>query len=89
MSDIQRHLDLGSRVVIVVTLCLFVAALFLKGLSHDLLLEGGVFLVSVKLIVMAYKNSVAEAQLSDRIDAVQATLARVEGLLDERRASER
>jgi len=33
-------------------------ALFTKGFTHDILLEAGVLLVSVKLIIMAYKNSV-------------------------------
>ena len=55
---LQEHFDSGSLVVIVVTLVLFVVALFLKGLTHDLLLEAGVFLVSAKLIMMAYKSSV-------------------------------
>jgi len=36
---------------------LFVLALFFTGLTHDILLEAGVFLVSVKLIIMAYKAS--------------------------------
>lgn len=78
MSDFQRHLDIGSRLVILVTFVLFVAALFIKGLGHDLLLEGGVFLVSVKLIMMAYKNSVATKQLNDRLDQLQVTLTRME-----------
>lgn len=51
-----RHLDLGSIIIILVTLALFVFALFVKGFTHDLLLEAGVFLVSVKLIVMAYRT---------------------------------
>jgi hypothetical protein len=34
----------------------FVTALFVKGFTHDLLLEAGVLLVSIKLIMMAYKN---------------------------------
>ncbi len=53
----NRYLDLGSIIVILITLVLFVAALFIKGFTHDLLLEAGVFLVSVKLIMVAYKNS--------------------------------
>lgn len=77
MADIQRHLDLGSRVVVVVTFVLFVAAIFIKGLGHDLLLEAGVFLVSVKLILMAYKSSVAASRLDDRLDELQATLTRL------------
>ena len=52
----REHFDLGSLTIIAVTFVLFVVALFAKGLTHDLLLEVGVFLVSVKLIVMAYKK---------------------------------
>ncbi len=51
-----RHFDKGGIIVIVITFILFTAALFVKGFTHDLLLEAGVFLVSVKLIMMAYKN---------------------------------
>ena len=53
----KKHLDLGSIIVILITLALFIAALFHKGFTHDLLLEAGVFLVSVKVIMMAYANS--------------------------------
>ena len=58
----RRHFDRGSIVVIVITFVLFVIALFTKGFTDDLLLEAGVFLVSVKLIMMAYKSSVAMNQ---------------------------
>lgn len=51
-----RYFDRGSIIVILITFILFTAALFVKGFTHDLLLEAGVFLVSVKLIMMAYKN---------------------------------
>jgi hypothetical protein len=54
----NRHIDIGSSVVIVTTFILFVVALFKKGFSHDLLLEAGVFLVSLKLIIMSYKNGI-------------------------------
>jgi len=74
--------------VIVITLSMFIAALFLKGLGHDLLLEGGVFLVSVKLIMMAYKSSVTATDLKERVDGVQTTLERIEGLLESKRQSE-
>ncbi len=53
----NRNLDLGSIIVILITLVLFIVALFIKGFTHDLLLEAGVFLVSVKLIMMAYRTS--------------------------------
>lgn len=54
----RKHFDTGSMIVIIVTFVLFTIALFTKGLTHALLLEAGVFLVSVKLILMAYQNSV-------------------------------
>lgn len=88
MPDIQRYLDIGSRLVILVTFVLFVAALFFKGLGHDLLLEAGVFLVSLKLILMTNKNSVAAKQMNDRLDDLQTTLKRMESLLDSTRLSD-
>jgi hypothetical protein len=88
MPDVQRHLDLGSKAVIALTFILFVAAIFFKGLGHDLLLEAGVFLVSVKLIMMAHKDSVVARQLAERLDELHATLTRLEGTLESRRPSE-
>jgi len=64
-------LDFGSYATIVVTLVLFVVALFVKGLTHDLLLEAGVFLVSVKLVLMGYKSSLAAEQLSDELGRIR------------------
>ncbi len=52
----HKYLDIGSIVVIIITLILFVFALYVKGLTHDILLEAAVFLVSAKLILMAYIN---------------------------------
>ncbi len=69
-----KHFDMASLVVIIITLCLFLAALFTKGFTHDLLLEAGVFLVSVKLIMMAYRNSVHTRILHEKIDAIYATV---------------
>jgi cobalamin biosynthesis protein CobD/CbiB len=54
---VRKHLDLGSIIILLITLVLFIAALFVKGLTHDILLEAGVFLVSVKVIMMAYNIS--------------------------------
>ncbi len=53
---IKKYLDIGSLVVIIITLVLFVFALHVKSLTHDILLEAGVFLISVKLIINTYKN---------------------------------
>ena len=78
MPDVQKSFDAGSLGIIAVTLVLFVAALFVKGLTHDLLLEAGVFLVSVKLIVMAYKNAVASQHLHEELSEIRETLQRIE-----------
>ncbi len=81
MAGTKKHVDLWSWIVMGLTSALFIAALFRKGLTHDVLLEAGVFLVSVKLIMMVYKNSVSATELKGRLDDVKATLARLEGLL--------
>ena len=57
------RLDVGSVVVMALTLALFIVALFTKGLTHDLLLEAGVFLVSVKLILLGYHNSACAREM--------------------------
>ena len=59
-----------------ITLGLFIAALFIKGLSHDLFLEAGVFLVSVKIIIMAYRHSVSIGHLDRKLDAILARLSK-------------
>lgn len=70
----NRYMDKGSFIVALITLGLFVAALFTKGLTHDLFLEAGVFLVSVKIIILAYNNGLAIGQLSEKLDMILVTL---------------
>lgn len=71
-----KHFDSGSVVVIVITFVLFAMALFTKGLTHDMLLEAGVFLVSVKLIMMAYKIGVKEENIMRELREIRALLER-------------
>ena len=78
MKTISKHFDSGSLAVIIITFILFALALFTKGFTHDLLLEAGVFLVSVKLILMAYKNSTSTQQVDSKLDAILARLDRLE-----------
>jgi hypothetical protein len=66
----KSHFDPWSVVVILLTLILFAVALVLKGFTHDLLLETGVFLVSAKLVLMSYKNSVASAEMRKQLNDV-------------------
>ena len=76
-----KYFDTGSLIVIVITFVLFAVALFVKGFTHDLLLEAGVFLVSVKLIMMAYQNSAY-------IEALDNELKEIKGLLKDEVAKE-
>jgi hypothetical protein len=80
VSTSSSHVDVASTIVIVVTFVLFAIAVFEKGLTHDLLLEAGVFLVSVKLILMNAKSNAAAATADARLRAIEAALARIEAL---------
>lgn len=64
-----------------ITLALFIIALFEKGLTHDLLLEAGVFLVSVKLVMAAYTGSVRTERLLNRLNDLEQGILRLEGLV--------
>jgi hypothetical protein len=72
----MKHIDTGSMIVIATTFILFVLALFVKGLAHEILLEAGVFLVSVKLIIMAYKASVTAENIERELKDVKEILTR-------------
>ena len=76
MKRYVQSLDTGSVVVLVVTVVFFGIALFEKGLTHDMLLEAGVFLVSVKLMMLSYKASVAAQSLARELAEIKALLAR-------------
>lgn len=76
--NIRKHFDLGSLFVIAITFMLFVSAVFTKGLTHDLLLETAIFLVSVKLIIMAYKNIDATDSLHQKLDEINKKLTAIE-----------
>lgn len=67
----MKHFDAGSIIVIATTFILFTLALFFTGFTHDLLLEAGVFLVSVKLILMAYKSSVASENIHRELKEIK------------------
>jgi hypothetical protein len=68
--DFRHPLGVTSVVVIVITFILFTTALFVKGFTQDLLLEAGVFLVSVKLILMSYKNAVTVESIEKKLDQI-------------------
>ncbi len=72
----KKHFDTGSMFVIIVTFVLFMLALFTKGFTQDLLLEAGIFLVSVKLIMMAYLNSVYIKSIGNELKELKGLLNR-------------
>ena len=69
-----KYFDIGSIIVIIVTVLLFTVALFVKGFTHGLLLEAGVLLVSIKLIMMAYKNSVNYKDVKRELNEIKQLL---------------
>jgi len=78
MPSRPNRIDLASYVVMIITFVLFVIGAVEKGLTQELLLEAGVFLVSVKLILMSAKSNVTAQQIANRLDAIQASLERFE-----------
>lgn len=76
----EKHFDLGSVIIISITFILFVVALFVKGLTKDMLLEAGVLLVSIKLIMMAYKLSLADREIKQELQEIKRMIADGEGL---------
>ena len=67
----KKYFDTSSMIVIIITFVLFVLALFAKGFTHGLLLETGVFLVSIKLIMMAYHNSVYMKSIENELKEIK------------------
>jgi len=72
----KKSSDPWSSIVIVITFGLFGLALFLKGFTHGLLLEAAVFLVSVKLILMARRNTETTRRLEQHLTQIKELLAR-------------
>ena len=69
-----KNFDAGIIIVIVITIILFTIALFVKGFTNALLLEAGVLLVSIKLIMMAYRNSLNYSDLKKELNEIRRLL---------------
>ena len=67
-------MEVSSTAVIVITVVLFVVSVFLKGLTHELLLEVAVFLVSVKLIIVSEKNELIAKDFGERLSEIRELL---------------
>ena len=73
----EKHLGSVNMFIIVLTIILFGVALFTTGFTHDLLLEAGVLLVSIKLIMMSYKNSLSNKELLNKIKEISEKLDKI------------
>ncbi len=67
----KKLLDTGNLIVVVLTIILFIVAIFLKGFTKDLLLEAGVLLVSIKLIFFANKQIIFDREVMSRFDELK------------------
>jgi len=83
IDRIGKYLGPGTVLVLAVTLALFVAALFTKGFTHDLLLEVAVFLVSLKLIIMTYRNSKGVEAIQAKLDTILSEEEHLEKVLED------
>lgn len=70
----KNGIDTVNFVVILTTFILFVLALFFKGFTHDILLEAGVFLISVKLIIAMQINNRHAKDIKAKLDQIDKKL---------------
>ena len=61
-------------IIIVITLGLFVAALFTKGVTHDIFLEAGVLLISIKIILLSYRNNAIVKNIQKQLNDMNSLL---------------
>jgi hypothetical protein len=73
-SPSEKAIDLASLGTVILTAVLFTVALFEKGLTHDMLLEAGVFLISVKLVLGAQKSEKAIRAIRAQLDSIEEKL---------------
>ncbi|MBN2519146.1 MAG: hypothetical protein JXB17_01460 [Bacteroidales bacterium] len=73
----KKYLSAADLIVISATLLLFIIALFTKGFTHDLLLEAGVLLVSIKIIMMNYKIIISSKAILKEFDEIKETLSEI------------
>ncbi|MFN0119810.1 MAG: hypothetical protein ACKV2V_04845 [Blastocatellia bacterium] len=77
MFGITKHVGATSLLIIVITFVLFALALVSVGFTHDLLLEAGVFLISVKLILGSYRDSVLAGEIKTKLEALDSAVQRI------------
>jgi uncharacterized membrane protein YiaA len=64
----KKRVDTASLIILVITLALFLVALYEKGFTRELLLEAGVFLISVKLVLGSVKADLTNQSIEAKLD---------------------
>jgi len=65
---------IATIIIIVITLGLFAAALFTKVLTHDIFLEAGVLLISIKIILLSYRNNAIVKNIQKKLGDMNSLL---------------
>jgi hypothetical protein len=73
----KKYLSLADLLVIILTFFLFAIAVATKGLTHDLFLEAGVLLVSIKIIMMNYKNIITSKAVLEELHEIKKTITEI------------
>lgn len=71
---VGKHLDIGTLTIMAATFALFAGSVIVKGFTHDLMLETGVFLVSVKLMIMLYRTGKSNEELKKELAEIKEML---------------
>ncbi|MFQ5715125.1 MAG: hypothetical protein ACE5GU_13945 [Candidatus Scalinduaceae bacterium] len=61
-------------IIILITVGLFVAAIFTKGITHDIFLEAGVLLISIKIILLTYRSNTIVKKMQKQLDSMNSLL---------------
>jgi len=62
-----KTIDRASLATLIITLFLFSISLAEKGLTQEILLEAGVFLVSIKLVLATHKIDLRIKSVDDKL----------------------
>jgi hypothetical protein len=74
----KKYLSITDMIVIIITALLFLIALFMNGISKELLLEVGILLVSIKLILMNYKNATANEKILEELGQLKKRISKTD-----------
>jgi hypothetical protein len=74
----KKYLSITDMIVIIITALLFLIALFMNGISKELLLEVGILLVSIKLILMNHKNATANEKILEELGQLKKQISKTD-----------